>query len=82
MHVLADEDLVWSQPKTTGDTPCKMAAHAGCAVHSILYLFGGMNENGASMDDLYSLNTGAFLSFIYVVQEVSLSYILKSMYYF
>lgn len=49
--------MTWSQPVVSGEVPSERAAHAGCAVGSNLYIFGGMNTTGA-MDDLFCLNTG------------------------
>lgn len=54
------DQMTWSQPVVSGEVPGRRAAHAGCAVGSNLYIFGGMNATGA-MDDLFCLNTESFV---------------------
>ncbi len=57
LHVLDLDRNVWQKVKQKKGNPCARAAHGGVVVGTDLYIFGGMNRDGA-LDDAYRLDTG------------------------
>ncbi len=54
---------VWEKIETTGDVPMPRSGHSVAAFGRYMLLFGGIDfAEEAVFNDLYSLNTGSFLS--------------------
>lgn len=58
LHVLDLEKKSWSVMKQKkGSMPCARAAHGGVITDDSIYIFGGMNRDGA-LDDMWKLKLG------------------------
>ena len=57
LHVLDLDKSTWSHIKCKKVLPCARAAHGGVVADGHLYVFGGMNRDGA-LDDMYKLSLG------------------------
>lgn len=56
--------MQWRELSIKGDCPERRAEHAAAVVGSKVYIFGGRNEQGALLNDLYVLHTGTFLALL------------------
>lgn len=59
VHVLDVDKGLWFNAKIKSFKPPARAAHGGFVSDHQLYIFGGMNHNGA-LADMYQLNTGKY----------------------
>ena len=46
----------WKKIEITGNKPCPRSGHAACVINSKMYMFGGISEENARLNDLWVCN--------------------------
>jgi N-acetylneuraminic acid mutarotase len=51
--------MQWREVQAQGDWPSRRSGHAAAVVGSKIYMFGGKDEQGRLLNDLYILHTSS-----------------------
>ncbi|KAJ3437696.1 kelch repeat domain [Anaeramoeba flamelloides] len=63
-HIFLTETGEWiNEPETTGTPPTPRSGHASAIIENQLWLFGGRNDKGIELDDLYCLDCNTYTWF-------------------
>jgi hypothetical protein len=55
----------WTKKETTGQAPCPRYLHSSVIVDSVLYVFGGLDNNNKFLNDLYAFDISTLKELIH-----------------